>query len=415
MNILVLGKGGREHALVRAVKSSSPVKEVFVLPGREGFSSFGVCLSRDYLNKEKLRQFIKEKTIDLVVIGPELELVEGWSDFFRSLGISVFGPSQAAARLESSKIFAKQFMGSTGVTTSAFEEVCSVKEALFTLNRFSFPVVLKADGLAGGKGVFICHNRKEFEEAAISLFDKKIFGKSGEKALVEPFLTGWELSVFILTNGREFELLPLARDYKQRYDVHQGPNTGGMGAFAPHFVSNELMQKIQDQVIRPTVKGIEKNNLFYRGVLYMGLMITKEGPFVLEYNVRFGDPEAQVLLPLLEGDWAEVFYQVADGKVPSLRWKNLFATCVVLVDEGYPEVIKKGTGIKGDTHFSSNNSYFLHSGTKKVGEKWVTDGGRVLNAIGIGKSKEESIRRAYAQCAHVQWSGCAQRSDIGQE
>lgn len=414
MNVLVLGKGGREHALVCALSDSSHVEQVFALPGRQGFSPFSQCVPQDWLNEEKLQWFIKEKSIDLVVIGPELELAEGWSDVFRSFGIRVFGPSQLASRLESSKIFAKKFMGSSGVTTSTFEEVCSVKEALFTLNRFSFPIVLKADGLAGGKGVFVCQDEKELETAAVSLFDKKVFGKSGEKALIEPFLTGWELSVFILTNGKDYELLPLAKDYKKRYDAHQGPNTGGMGAFAPYFVSDELMQKIQNQVVQPTVKGIKKNNLFYRGVLYIGLMITKEGPFVLEYNVRFGDPEAQVLLPLMDGDWAEVFYQIAEGKIPSLKWNNSFVTCVVLVDKGYPEVVRQGSRIEGDIHFSSERSYFLHSGTRKTGDKWVTDGGRVLNAIGVGKSKEESIRKAYEQCTYVQWSGCAKRNDIGQ-
>ena len=413
MNVLIIGKGGREHALVCALSGSSQVEKIFALPGRPGFHPQAVCISKDWLNKERLKQFTNERSINLVVIGPELELTEGWSDFFRSLGIPVFGPSQKAARLESSKVFAKKFMGSFDVSTSTFEEVSSVKEALFTLNRFSLPVVLKADGLAGGKGVFICQSKKELEAAAVALFDKKVFGLSGEKALVEPFQEGWELSVFILTNGHQYELLPLVRDYKKRYEGDQGPNTGGMGAIAPHFVSDELMQKIHQQILQPTVQGMKNSNLFYRGVLYIGLMVTKKGPLVLEYNVRFGDPEAQVLLPLLDGDWAEVFYQTATGNIPSLKWKNIFASCVVLVNEGYPGTVQKEIPIEGDIHFQSDTSYFLHSGTGKVNNQWVTDGGRVLNAIGIGKSKEESIKQAYEQCAHVHWSECAKRNDIG--
>ena len=414
MNVLVLGKGGREQALIRALANSPSVHQVFALPGRSGFEPQATCLFNQSLEKETLKKLIKTKNIKLVIIGPEKELEEGWSDFFRSLNVLVFGPSKKAALLESSKLFAKHFMSSANIPTSEFEEVSSVENILTASPRFGFPVVLKADGLAAGKGVFICHNKEELEQSALMLFEKKIFGKAGEKALLEKFQKGSELSVFVLTNGDNYKLLPFARDYKKLKENKQGPNTGGMGAFAPYIISTDLQKNIEEKIIQPSIEGIKTNNLFYRGVLYIGLMIVNKNPFVLEYNVRFGDPETQVLLPLLEGDWVEVFLSVAEGKLPSLKWKQkTFATCVVLAGEGYPFQPIKGTSIQGDMDFESTHSYFLHAGTKKTNTGWLTDGGRVLNSVGLGKTKEESVQRAYEQATYIYWSGMQIRSDIG--
>jgi phosphoribosylamine--glycine ligase len=414
MNVLVLGKGGREQALVRALAHSPKIQQVFALPGRTGFEPQAVCLTGQALEKDSLKEFIKTKNIKLVVIGPEKELVEGWSDFFRSLKVPVFGPSQKAAQLESSKLFAKNFMSSMNIPTSEFQEVSSVEDVLTASPQFGFPVVLKADGLAAGKGVFICHNKKELEESAQLLFEKKIFGQAGEKALLEVFQKGEELSVFVLTNGNDYTLLPFARDYKKLKERNQGPNTGGMGAFAPHTISPDLQKNIETTIVKPGIEGLRKNNLFYRGVLYIGLMIADQTPLVLEYNVRFGDPEAQVLLPLLEGDWAEVFLSVAEGKLPVLNWKkNAFASCVVLAGEHYPSKPVTGVPIQGNIAFESSHSYFLHAGTKKTNTEWLTDGGRVLNALGLGTSKEESIKNAYKQAAQVNWPGMQIRPDIG--
>ena len=414
MNVLILGKGGREQALVRALAPSPSVEQIFVLPGRTGFEPQAICLMNQTLEKKTITKLIKTKNIQMVIIGPEKELAEGWSDFFRSLNVPVFGPSKKAARLESSKLFAKHFMSSAGIPTSTFEEIHSVKDALTLGARFDFPVVLKADGLAAGKGVFICHNKQELEQYAQMLFEQKIFGKAGEKALLETFQNGSELSVFVLTNGNEYTLLPFAQDYKKLKENNQGPNTGGMGAYAPYTIASDLQKKIEEKIIQPGINEIKKNNLFYRGILYIGLMIVDENPFVLEYNVRFGDPEAQVLLPLLDGDWAEVFLSVAKGKQPSLKWrKNTFATCVVLAGEGYPSQPVQNVPVQGDIGSHSTQSYFLHAGTKKTDAGWLTNGGRVLNAIGLGTNKMEATKRAYKQASLAHWTGMQVRPDIG--
>ena len=414
MNVLILGKGGREHALVRVLANSPLVNTVFALPGRAGFASQATCLPHQLLEKKSLEEFIKTKNIKLVVIGPEKELAEGWSDFFRSLNVLVFGPSKSAARLESSKLFAKNFIASMNIPTSDFKEVHSVEDVLTASTHFQFPIVLKADGLAAGKGVFICPNKKELEEAAHLVFEKKIFGSAGEKALLEVFQKGEELSVFVLTNGNDYKLLPFARDYKKLKENNLGPNTGGMGAFAPYTISADLQKNIETTIVKPSIEGLRKNNLFYRGVLYIGLMIVDQKPFVLEYNVRFGDPEAQVLLPLLEGDWAKVFLSLAEGKMPNLEWKkDTSASCVVLAGEGYPSQPIIDVPIEGDMNFESSTSYFLHAGTKKIDNQWLTDGGRVLNALGIGNTKEEALKNAYKQSEQVQWPEMQRRMDIG--
>ena len=414
MNVLVLGKGGREHAIAKALSHSPSVKKVFALPGRKGFEPEAIGLPQQTLEKESLKKWVAENNIELVIIGPEKELAEGLADFFRSIGILVFGPSQQAAKLESSKLFAKSFMLSAGIPTSEFKEVRYVREALTFSPHFDFPVVLKADGLAGGKGVFICKNQKELEDSAHLLFEKKIFGTAGNKALLEVFQKGEELSVFVLTNGGEYTLLPFVRDYKKLKENNKGPNTGGMGAFAPYDISEKLKKNIKEKIIQPSITEIKKNNLFYRGVLYIGLMIVEENPFVLEYNVRFGDPEAQVLLPLLDGDWLKVFLSLAKGEMPILKWKkNVFSACVVLGSEGYPSQPVTGTPIEGNVNTESNHSYFLHAGTKKIDKGWQTEGGRVLNALGFGDSKKLALKRAYEQADLVHWPGIKKRSDIG--
>ena len=417
MNILVMGKGGREHAIIRSIKRSSIMHKVFTLPGQDGFKILANLVSKDLLkDREQFKVWIKKESIDLVVIGPEQELVDGWADFFRDEKVAVFGPSKEASQLEASKLFAKDFMSSAGVPTSNYEELNSVKSVLEASLGFDFPVVLKADGLAAGKGVFICHNKEELEKSADLLFEQKIFGSAGEKAFLEQYQGGWELSAFILTNGEDYKLLPFARDYKKRDEGNKGPNTGGMGAVAPHFIDEDLQEKIHKQVLRPTVMELKKRNMFYRGVLYIGLMITDKGPVVLEYNVRFGDPETQVILPLLDGDWASVFYEVAQGNLPNMKWKqNHFSACVVLASPGYPFKPETGLPIKGNiiSDLQTDTSYFLHAGVKEENEKWLTNGGRVLNAIGLGGSQKESLQHAYDLVNQVNWKNLHKRSDIG--
>ncbi len=415
-NILVWGNGGREHSLIRSLASSPLVEKVFALPGRKGFAQEAHCLPSSLQNKEAMKTWLKQNPLDMVLIGPERELSEGWSDFFRDCGVAVFGPSQKASQLESSKIFAKNFMHLHDIPTSSFKEVRSVKESLTVCKNFTYPLVLKACGLAGGKGVFICHTEKDLKEGAIKLFDQKVFGSAGDRALVEEFQTGKELSLFVLTNGEGFKLLPFARDFKKRFSGDKGPNTGGMGAVAPHHITDREQQQIMEHIIRPTIKGLKTDNLFYRGLLYVGLIMTKKGPVVLEYNVRFGDPETQAVLPLLEGDWAEVFLQVAGGVLPPLKWKSgIHACCVVLVHPDYPKPNLKPV-VLGElpclNQKEAEEAWFLHCGTgKNLQGQWITDGGRVLNAIGVARDRKLAVQKAYQKAATVK--NLDYRKDIG--
>lgn len=414
MNFLIIGQGGREHAIVRALKSSPSVKEIHVIPGNPGIASEAVCHPLDWHDFANINKFCKNYNIDVVVIGPEDPLVLGLSDYLREAGVLVVGPSKAAAQLEGSKVFAKDFMLTHGVSTAPAVPVQSVQTTLAAAKNFTPPYVLKADGLAGGKGVVLCKDIDHLRTTAIQFFEQKLFGAASEKALLEQFLPGYELSLLLITNGENYQLLPLAQDHKQLEDGDHGPNTGGMGTVAPMEISADLLTAVKLQIVEPTLLGLQKMNLFYRGVIFLGLMVTKDGPKLLEYNCRLGDPETQVVLPLLNGDWGEVFYRLANGDLPKLTWKNIFTTCVVLAAPGYPEAPQKGVTIAGNLNFHTLGSYFLHAGTKKTAAgEWQTAGGRVLCSLGIGATKEESRNNAYQQARHVSWPGLQMRTDIG--
>ena len=320
MKTLVIGKGGREHALAKALRLSASVSEVHIIPGGPGMVREGLSHALSTSDQESIVQFVKQKNIDLVVIGPEVELAAGLGDELRKNGTLVFGPSGQAAQLEASKVFAKEFMERAGVPTAKYHVVKSVEDVKNHVVEYSAPYVLKADGLAAGKGVFICKDEGELLDAATKLFDDKVLGDAGLKALLEEGLDGPEMSVLCLTNGSDYRVLPIAQDHKRLGEGDQGPNTGGMGVVAPLLIESELWEKIDRDVLKPTVKQMEAMGFLYRGVIYVGLMITEDGPKVLEYNVRFGDPEAQVIMPLLEGDWGEVFSSIAKGDIPNPRW-----------------------------------------------------------------------------------------------
>lgn len=356
----------------------------------------------------------QESGIELVVIGPDDPVAEGLADFLREVGLLVFGPSKAAAQLEASKVFSKRFMVSAGVPTARFQEVRSVAAVLEAAKSYHPPYVLKADGLAAGKGVFICKTAADLEAAARDVFEKRIFGSAGNLALLEEFSPGYEISCLVLTNGETWEPLVLAADHKRLGDGDIGPNTGGMGTVAPYRIDAALQKRIDTEILAPTMKRLKEMDLLYRGVLYVGLMVTEQGPSVLEFNARFGDPEAQVILPLLDGDWGVTFKAVARGEVPNLKWKNSAAACVVLAAEGYPEAPKKGVRIEGELAYDVGETYFLHAGTTKMSGEWTTNGGRVLNAIGLGASADEAVRRAYDQAKRASWPKQQMRSDIGQ-
>jgi phosphoribosylamine--glycine ligase len=294
--------------------------------------------------------------------------------------------------------------------------VNSVESCLKHAANFKSPFVLKADGLAAGKGVYICKDLGELEQAAKELFDNKKLGPAGERALLEKFQPGWELSYLILTNGEDYKPLPLAQDHKRLLDDDKGPNTGGMGVVAPLRIDLSLEESIQNEILIPIVEELKNQKFFYRGILYVGIMITDSGPTVLEINVRFGDPEAQALLPLLDGDWLNIFYELAKGNLIPMNWRPISSACVVLAAKGYPDQPQKNVVIEGDLHFETMSSYFLHPATKKREDgEWVTDGGRVLNAIGLGANLSEAIDKAYQQASKVSWPGIITRRDIGQK
>ena len=415
MKVLVIGSGGREHALVRAFHMSSSVSEVHVIPGNAGMAQEALCHDMDWRDFEAIIQFCVRNEISFVFIGPEDPLASGLSDALRERGVLCVGPSKEAAQLESSKIFAKKFMQSENIPTAFFEEVFSVQDVIRLSGRFSAPFVLKADGLAAGKGVFICNNLEELKKEAQNIFELQSLGAAGSKALLEQFTPGWELSYLVVTNGTEFQALPLAQDHKRLRDKDEGPNTGGMGCIAPVKISPELNQLIEKKIIEPTLAGLQKKNLIYRGVLYFGLMITDKGPLLLEYNCRFGDPETQAILPLLDVDLGQYFLDVSKGQVPAINLKNLFASCVVLASPGYPENPQKNIEIEGDLSHQGSSSYFIHSGTRLENQSWYTNGGRVLCSIGLGSSLRESLNEAYHQALKVRWKGMQVRRDIGQK
>lgn len=419
MKILILGQGGREHSFVKALNRSNPRPEIHVLPGNDGMKKEALCFTDESLNdRESILQLCRTHKYDFIFVGPEDPLVEGLSDFLRDHGCRVIGPSQHWAQLEGSKIFAKQFMVNAGIPTSKFVVVDSVASVGKQVKHFTPPFVLKADGLAAGKGVFICETEKELFAIAESLFEKKILGKAGSKAILEQFSTGWELSYLFFTNGKDYVTLPIAQDHKRLFDGQKGPNTGGMGTWAPLTISKELEQNICTKVIEPTMKLISESGSMYRGVIFLGIMVSGSEPSVLEYNVRMGDPETQSILPLIDSDLSEFLFNLSNGELNSLKFNQNFATCIVLTSPGYPDHPEKGLVIEGYDQVTDNSTrYFIASGVKNVtsdgSSTWTTFGGRVLGAVGIAKNKEASIQSAYDLAKTVEWPGIHFRKDIG--
>lgn len=414
MKVLVVGEGCREHAIVKSLLEDKNISAVYTLPERVSVRDT-IGLSSDFLSDSvSLLSRLKKEGVELAVIGPEQPLVNGLADVLRKEGIKVFGPCAKSAQLEGSKIFAKQFMKEQGIPTASYHIVSSVSETLLASENFFPPFVLKADGLAGGKGVFICHDRVELEDKSHLLFNKKALGSSGEKALLEDFQKGTEISVFVITDGESYHILPIAKDYKRLYEGQKGPNTGGMGAIAPVSISSELLKTIENQIVRPTLEGLKKRDCVYRGVLYLGLMIHNNFPKVLEYNVRFGDPEAQVLLPLLEGSWLDVFYKTAAAQKLDLKWKKQHSASVVLCSENYPEGPIRSAPIAGLIYSTKGYSWFIHGSLVRHKDQWFTKGGRVLNAVAVGNTQEEAVRRAYEHVKGISWPGIHYRKDIGQ-
>ncbi len=419
MDVLVVGSGGREDALVQKLAESDKVETIHALPGNDGMAGQAHLIEGNAEDVEAVARAAREADIDLAVIGPEKPLALGVVDALQEVGVAAFGPSREAARIESSKVFAKQLMEKYDIPTADFRVFSSHSEAVAHLNDRSFPAVIKADGLAAGKGVVVARDRAEGLRALTQIMVDRRFGDAGERVIIEDCLVGEELSVMAITDGETVVPLDAAQDHKAIYDGDRGPNTGGMGAFCPvQFYDEELAETVCRDILRPTVRAMAEEGVPFQGVLYAGLMVTEDGPEVLEFNCRFGDPEAQVVLPRLDSDLAPVLAAAAaaDGSLASeaelVHWREQSAVCVVLASEGYPLDYEKGYSIEGLDEVAENVRLY-HAGTVRTDAGWRTVGGRVLGVTGLGRDLEQARRRAYRQIESIRFSGMHYRTDIG--
>jgi len=422
LNVLLVGGGGREHALAWALSRSPSLGRLDVAPGNGGMADQGRLLDLAADDVDELVSRATREAYDLVVVGPEAPLVAGLADRLAAAGIPVFGPSARAAELEGSKVFAKRFMSRHGIPTAAFEVFEDLAEASAYLRsgERQFPLVIKADGLAAGKGVVIAHDVAAAVGAAETMLSGRSFGEAGRRIVVEDCLVGREVSFFVLADGRDFVELATCQDYKRAEDGDAGPNTGGMGAYSPSvFLDSDRRRLIVDSIVRPTLEGLAHDERPYRGVLYVGIMLTASGPRVLEYNVRFGDPETQVLVPRLDGDWLEVLHAAATGALgrDRLRFKPEAAVCVVMAAGGYPGPYDKGAPIEGlERAGALEGVVVFHAGTRRDATgRIVTAGGRVLSVTALGADLAAARRRAYEAVDCIHWSGERHRRDIAQD
>ena len=419
MKILIVGSGGREHAIAWKVSQSKKVTKLYCAPGNAGISKVAECVPIGAMEFDKLAEFAKEKEIDLTVIGMDDPLVAGIVDVFEAKGLRVFGPRKNAAILEGSKAFAKNLMKKYHIPTAAYETFTDPQAALDYLKTGKFPMVLKADGLALGKGVLICQTKEEGEEGVKTLMLDKKFGSAGNEIVIEEFMTGREVSVLSFVDGNVVKIMSSAQDHKRAKDGDLGLNTGGMGNFSPSpFYTEEIDAFCQKYIYQPTVDAMKAEGRPFKGVIFFGLMLTEEGPKVLEYNARFGDPEAQVVLPRLENDIVEVFEACVDGTLNQvdLRFDNEKATvCVILASDGYPVEYKKGFPIEGLERFEEKEGYYVfHSGTKWDSEgRIVTNGGRVLGVTATGATLKDAREKAYEATEWVKFENKYMRHDIG--
>lgn len=421
MNVLIIGSGGREHAIALMINKSKKLQNLFCAPGNPGTENISKNVPITFTDHESIREFCLINDIDFVVIGPEQPLVDGLADYLRNSGIKVFGPSAKAAQIEGSKTFAKRIMMEAGVPTAKYIEFSDSQfnQAINYLKDSDYPIVIKADGLAAGKGVLICNNIFEAESAVKEIFNAKIFGKSGSKIIIEEFLEGEEASIFAITDGENFICLPAAQDHKRIGDGDTGKNTGGMGAYAPApIITAELLSEIENRIIKPTIKRMNETGNKFIGCLYAGLMITKAGPKVIEFNCRFGDPETQVVLPLLSGDLLQLLYSAADGDLDlnSVQYSGGCSVCVVTASAGYPDSYKKGFEIVG-LDLSDEEIIIYHSGTKKLNDKILTNGGRVLGITSVLNKLEiiQAKKKAYDAIKKIHFDGMYYRKDIGEK
>lgn len=424
MRILLLGSGGREHALAFKISQSPLCEQLFITPGNAGTASCGTNLGYAVTNFDAIRSFCIDEKIDLVIVGPEEPLVKGITDFLINSPelkeLDIIGPTKNGARLEGSKAFAKAFMMRHNIPTAAYKEFTldNYQEGIEYLGKHELPIVLKADGLAAGKGVVICENHLEAIAEFELMIQRAKFGEASKKVVVEQFLKGIEISVFVLTDGMNYVVLPEAKDYKRIGEKDTGPNTGGMGAVSPvPFVKPDLMKKIEEKIIKPTVLGLQKEKLEYRGFIFFGLMIVKDEPYMIEYNCRMGDPETEVVIPRLKNDLVELLKAASDQKLDKITIDTdpRTACTVVAVSGGYPGDYKKGYEIKGLNNVSSEDSIVFHMGTKHNDGKVVTNGGRVFCVSSFGRSVFDAVEISKEEMEKISFTGMEYRRDIGYE
>ena len=415
MKVLIIGSGGREHALCHAFKKSTTVEELFCIPGNAGTASIAKNFDVDIKNFEKIKEFVKQHEVDLVVIGPEQPLVDGIVDFLNKNNIKVFGPNKEASQLEGSKIFTKELCKKYNIPTADFGIFEETESARKFLEQCNLPIVIKADGLASGKGVYICHNKNEAIESIKEIFNGK-FGMA-KKVLIEEFLEGEEMSFFIISDGETYYPFGTAQDHKRVLEGDKGKNTGGMGAYSPSRLENDnLNKKIIDKIINPTLKGLKDLNTKFEGFLYAGLMIVKNEPFLIEYNVRMGDPECQTIIPKLKNDFADVVYACVNKNLQSinLEWYKDKSLCVVLCSNGYPDKYKNNIEIKNLEKIKlKENEFIFHAGTQKVGDKIYSNGGRVLNLVIKSNNFKENRDKIINLINQINWGDGFYRKDIG--
>jgi phosphoribosylamine---glycine ligase len=416
MKILVVGKGGREHALAWKLSQSRGVEKIYCAPGNAGIAQLTEIVPIPIDNLSALADFAADKKIDLTVVGPELPLTLGIVDVFEAKGLRIFGPDKAAAEIEGSKAFAKDFMQRYHIPTASFRIFSNPADALDFVSSASYPLVIKADGLAAGKGTVIVSSPGEAKTSVENIMVEKVFGEAGERLVIEEFLEGEEVTVMALTDGERVIPMVSAQDHKRIFDGNKGPNTGGMGAYAPtHVISDKMMKRISEEILEPTVQGLADMGRLYKGVLYTGVIVTDRGPKVLEYNCRFGDPETQAVLPLLETDLVEIFLDIADGylNIDEIKWKDQSCVCVVLASRGYPESHENGVVIEGLDKVKSKDCFVFHAGTIRNGDKIMTNGGRVLGVTAADHTLKGAIGRVYDAIQLINFDGMQYRHDIG--
>jgi len=415
MKIGIIGSGGREHALCVSLKKSNNISKIYCFPGNAGTNMIAENINLDLNNFQIIKDFIIKNNIEIIIIGPEKPLVDGLTDYLESQNIKVFGPNKLASQLEGSKIFTKKLCEKYNIPTAKFGILNNYDEALNYLKKCNLPIVIKADGLAGGKGVYICENENQSKEAVSEIFNGK-FGDA-KNVLIEEFLDGEEMSFFIISDGDTYRNFGTAQDHKRALEGDKGKNTGGMGAYSPSRMENkDLNEKIINKIINPTIKGLKDLKTEFKGFLYAGLMIVKNEPYLIEYNVRMGDPECQTILPKLKTDLSEIIKACADKKLNTIdiEWFNEKSLCIVLCSKGYPEKYKSNIEIENLEQINLNkNEFIFHAGTKKENNKIFSDGGRVLNFVVMSKSFKENRDKSIKIIKEINWKNGFYRKDIG--